>query len=305
MRLAAEAGAVPLDVPVEDRVRHREPVQPLLGRVLRDVLGGLGRVGHAALRLGVGREPGVELGRGAHGDASDGDARLAESLHRLEEHHHPRPLGAVGRAAGASLAAAGAGREGGGLGGPLPRQRADDARLDPALLGRPLGRLGYAVGLAEHVGLELVEADGAARDILLVVGVLGDPHVGDGHRQRRVRAHARRDPLGVREDRVGVVVEGVDEDGLDALLLEPRAPDGRLLARVRPAGGVRVVGPEDDHLGVAHHVLQVVERLGHAETPVEAVGVRGAPVPPLPAVRVVEHGGGLEQFMKRMNGPIL
>ena len=49
-----------------------------------------------------------------------------------------------------------------------------------------------------------------------------------------------------------------------------------------------------DELGVLHHVLQVVERLGHAEAPVEAVGVRGAPVPPLPAVRVVEHGGGLE-----------
>ena len=63
---------------------------------------------------------------------------------------------------------------------------------------------------------------------------------------------------------------------------------------VRAARGVGVVGPEDHHLRVAHHVLQIVERLGHAEAPVEAVGVGGAPVPALPAVRVVEDGGGLE-----------
>ena len=181
----------------------------------------------------------------------DGDARLAQALHGLQEHHHARPLGAVGGAAGAALAAARAGGEGGALARPLAGQGADDAGLDARLLGRPLGRLGHAVRLAQDVGLELVEADGAVGDVVLVVGVLGDPHVGDGHGQRRVRAHARRDPLGVVEDRVGVVVERVDEDGLDALLLEPHAPDRRLLARVRAARGVGVVGPEDDHLGVA------------------------------------------------------
>jgi hypothetical protein len=47
----------------------------------------------------------------------------------------------------------------------------------------------------------------------------------------------------------------------------------------------------DDHLGVLQGVLQQVVLLGHAEPPVEAVGVGRPPVPALPAVGVVQHRG--------------
>ncbi len=48
-----------------------------------------------------------------------------------------------------------------------------------ALLRRPRGSLGHPVLFAEDVVLELVEAVGMGGDVLLVVGPLGQPDMGD------------------------------------------------------------------------------------------------------------------------------
>ena len=175
--------------------------------------------------------------------------------------------------------------------------RASDARL---LFG-PFRGLGHAVGLAHDVGLELVEADGAVRDVFLVIGVFRDPHVGDGHGDRGVGAQARGDPLAA-HDGVRVVVEGVDEDHLDALLLEPLPPERGFLAGVGAAGGVRVVGPVDDLLRVLQGVAEAIVGLRHAQAPEEPVGVRRAPVPAFPAVGVVEHRGELQHVHEAGEG---
>ncbi len=143
-----------------------------------------------------------------------------------------------------------------------------------------------------------------SRDVVLVVGVFGDPHVGDGHGHGRVGALPRGDPLAPHH-RVGVVVEGVDEDHLDALLLEPLPPEGRILAGVGAAGGVRVVGPVDDHLRVLQGVLQHVVRLGHAQPPVEAIAVGRAPVPAFPAIGIVQHRGAFDHVHEAGEGPHL
>ncbi len=60
--------------------------------------------------------------------------------------------------------------------------------------------------------------------------------------------------------------------------------------------------PEDDHLGVLEHVGERIEGLRHAEPPVEAVAVGGAPVPALPAVGVVENGRVAEQVHEAQEG---
>ena len=117
-------------------------------------------------------------------------------------------------------------------------------------LRRPAGRLGHAVVLAQHVLLELLEAVGAAGHVLLVVGAFVYPHVGDGQGQRRGGAGPVGYPL-VAHVRGGVVEERVDEDGLLALIAQPQPPDGRIVAAVDAVGGVGVVAPRDQELGVA------------------------------------------------------
>ena len=150
---------------------------------------------------------------------------------------------------------------------------------------RGLGRA--VLALAQDVLLPLVEPVGAVLDEEVVVGVLGEPHVADGLGQRRVGARARRDPL-VAHGARGAVVVRVDDHELDAQLLHPEPPDEVLLAAVHVGGAVGVDRPEDDLLGVLERVLQQLRLLAVAQAPPVAPGVRGAPVPALPAVGVVE-----------------
>ncbi len=201
-----------------------------------------------------------------------------------------RRFGGVGLAAGAAFAALGAAGERGPMGGPLAGEGDDDAGFDAADLRRPAGSLGNAVALAEHVVLELVESVGAGGDVLLVVRAFFQPHIGDGQGQGRRRAGTIGDPL-LAHVRRGVVVEGVDEDGLDAPIPQPQAPDGRVGAAIDAVGGVGVVAPRDQELGVAERILEQVVVLGVAQPPVVAVGVGRAPVPAFPAVGVVEDVG--------------
>ena len=169
---------------------------------------------------------------------------------------------------------------------PLAGERADLAGGDAGLGLGPLAGLGHAVGLAEHVLGPLVEAVGVRGHVLLVVGALGQPGVGDGEGERVVGADLGREPL-VADEPGGVVVERVDEDHLDAEVLHPEAARRGLVRGVDAGVGLRVGRPEDDHLGVLQRVLEQVVLLGVAEAPAEAPHVHAAPVPAFPAVRVM------------------
>ena len=171
----------------------------------------------------------------------------------------------------------------------ISRAGTADSRLGP------LGRLRHAVGLAEHVGLPLVEADRAAGDVLLVVGALGQPGEGDGQPQGHVGARPGSEPL-VAEQAGGVVEVGVDDDHLHAQFLEPAAPDGAFEGPVHPVAARFGVGrPVDHHLGVLERVLEQPVLLVDAQAEAVAPHVDGAPVPALPTVGVVLGVGAAHQ----------
>ena len=67
-------------------------------------------------------------------------------------------------------------------------------------------------------------------------------------------------------------------------------------------GAVRVIGPEDHHVGVLQGVLQQVELLGLAQTPVEAPHMGGAPHPAFPGIRVVQNGGVVDHAEEPAEG---
>ena len=247
--------------------------------------GVLAVAGDAALGVAGEEEGGVH--RGALGGGPHVGAGLAHALHGAQGDHAAGPLNAVAGAAGSAPAAQTAGGQIGVLLGPLAGQGADLAGGYAGLGLSPLAGLGLAVGLAQHVVGPLLEAVGVGSHVLLVVGALGQPGIGDGEGQGMVGAHLGGEPL-VGEQSGRVVVVGVNVDHLDAqVLLHPLTPDGGLVSGVDTAVGLRVGGPHDDHLGVLQAVLQQVILLGVAQTPGEAPHVHAAPVPALPGVGVV------------------
>ena len=148
------------------------------------------------------------------------------------------------------------------------------------------------VGLAEHVVLPLVKAGGARRDVLLVVGALSEPCVGDGQAEGHVGAQARGEPL-IAEELGGVVEVRVDEHHLDPELLHPEAPDGALEGGVdAAAGGLGVGRPEDHHLGVLEGIFEQIVLLRNPKAMAVAPHRHSAPVPALPAVGIV---GGVSE----------
>ena len=280
---AFAAEAVPDEVPValDDGLGIGQAVQPLLDGALGGQLPlGSGALAHLAVGLGVAGEPGVVRGR-AHGGAPDGDTGLAEALHGRQGDEEAGLLRAVGGTAGRALAAPDAAGQSHTLAGPFLGQGADAPGGDAGLLGGPLAGLGNAVLLAHDIVPELLDADGLPFHVIMVVGVVLEPGVGDGRSQGGVGAGPGGEPGAVHHG-VGGVVEGVDEDALHAHLLQPDAPDVAFLAGVDAMGAVRVIGPEDHHIGVLQGVLQEVELLRLAQTPVEAPHMGGAPHPAFP-----------------------
>ena len=124
--------------------------------------------------------------------------------------------------------------------------------------------------------------------VLLVVGPLLQPDVGDGLAKGRVRAGAGGNPL-VRLLHRGKVVEGVDIDELHTHILQPVPPHGGLVGGVSAPGAVGIVGPHDHGFHVLQGVLQEVEGLGSPQPPIIAVSVGGPPGKTLPGVRVVQN----------------
>ncbi len=184
---------------------------------------------------------------------------------------------------------------------PLAGEGADLPGGDAALDLGPLGRLGHVVAPAEHVVRPLVEAVRALGDVLLVVGPLGEPRVRDRQGERHVGPRSRREPL-VAEQAGGVVVVGVDEHHLDAEFLEPEAARGALEGAVHSSGRLGVGRPEDHHLGVLERVLEEVVLLRDAEAVAEAPHVGAAPLPALPAVRVVLGIGEADEVHEAVVG---
>jgi len=50
-------------------------------------------------------------------------------------------------------------------------------------------------------------------------------------------------------------------------------------------GGIGIVAPVNNQLGIFKGIFQQVIMLGYAQPPEKAVGMGGAPVPPFPACR--------------------
>ncbi len=152
------------------------------------------------------------------------------------------------------------------------------------------GRLGHAVFLAHDVGLELVDAVGVGRQVLLVVGALGEPAVGDGQVEGGVGVGQQRDPL-VGVDGVAVVAVGGDVDLLDAQFFPPVAEAADQLAAPAPGSGLGVATPEEQQLGVLGDVVEQVALRQLLADELASPDVLGAPVPAFPASRRCGPGG--------------
>ena len=242
----------------------------------------------AAIR--VAGEVEVAVHRRALGRAIEIDARLAHTLHGDEGDHHARPVHADGASAAAAPTALATGGEHGAVLSPLAGKRADVVRLQLALLSRPVGGLRHAVGLTEDVLGPLLKALGVRRYVFLVIRAFGEPHIGDGSSQRRVRTQLRAEPFAAAE-RVRVVVVRVDEDELDAQFLQPLPAHRAFESAVDATGRLRVARPPHDHFAILDAIDEPVGLLGIAEPGTVPPHVDRAPMPTVPAVRVVvDHG---------------
>ncbi len=175
----------------------------------------------------------------------------------------------------------------------------DDPGRGSAFRGGPSRGLRLAVFHTEHVVPELIEPVRVSGDVILVVGVLGDPDVGDGQIEGRVGVGHHRDPL-VGVDGRAVVEVGAHEDALDAYLPPPVHQAAGHLAVEGPGRGLGVAAPEEQQLGVLGDVgHQVADRL-HLAHRLHAPGVLGAPVGPLPAVGVADLLGEAAQHLQQL-----
>ncbi len=300
----AEALAAPLELAVHDALGHLQARYVLAGaRVdvgtrrerglaiehapgkLEAGRGVFAVAGDAA--FGVSREVEVSVHRSALRGRPDVGAGLAHALHGGQRDHAARPLDAVRGAAGAAPSAQPAGSQIGLPLSPLAGQGANLARRNAAFLLCPLAGLGrLVVASAQNILRPLLETVRVSGHVFLVVGPFGQPCVSDGKRQRVVGADFGRKPL-VADPARGVVVMGIDEHHLHAQFLEPPAANRRFVRGVDAAVGLRIRGPEYNHLGVLQAVFQQVVLLGIAQPPTEAPHVHATPVPAFPAIRVV------------------
>ena len=281
---------------LEDRLGE-EQARDLLarrihGRQLRHALeqfhrhGGVFHVSrHAAFC--VAREIEIEIDRRAPLQVAEVDARFAEPLHGHQADADPGPLDAGGIAACPAMAGApAAGAEVGTLGAPFPRQGADVAGRNAGFLGRPFRRLGRAVVLAQDIGLPFIEPLGAGGDVVLVVEVLGNPDIGQGHAHGRRGGWLGGDPLAAQE--LGGVVEvGIDMHNLDVAVLQPLAAHGALERPIGARGRLRIGRPENDHLAILEAVFHGAVAFALADAQGISPMVRGAPIPAFPAVGIV------------------
>ncbi len=212
-------------------------------------------------------------------------ARPAKALHAQEDAFQPAGFVRVGAAEGRAAEVV---DDRGGVLGELPGQRLDGPLGHAALLRGPLGGLRYAVlVLAQHVVGHLVHAHGVGRDVVLVPGALGQPHIDDGQLQGGVGVGKHGDPL-VGVDGGGVVEVGADVHLLDARSRPELADAAGVLPGEAPGGGLFVAAPLEHHVAVLGDVLDEVGRRRHHALEALAPHVLGSPVPAFPTVRVAD-----------------
>ena len=207
------------------------------------------------------------------------DTGLAQALHGQAD---ALQTGRLGRVRAADAGAAVADDHGGALARPFLGQRLDGAGRNAGDRRRPLGRLRNAVLFTHDVGLVLLHADGVRLEVLLVVGAVLEPLIGDGQVERRVGVGQHRDPP------VGVHCGGVVEvrghvDLLDAQLGPPVAETARQLALPAPRRGFLIAAPEKEQLGVLGDVVEQVALHPLADR-LAAPEVLASPPPAFPAV---------------------
>ena len=151
------------------------------------------------------------------------------------------------------------------------------------------GVFGDAVFVAHDVGLVGLDAHRVGLEVLLVVGAVLEPHVGDGQVESRVGVGQHRDPpVGVHRRRV--VEVGAHVDLLDAQLGVPVGEPAGQLALPAPRGGLLVAAPEEQQLAVLGHVVEQVALLALADR-LAAPEVLAAPPPAFPAVGLTDLEG--------------
>ena len=310
LELAFDRLAIPgvaLRLAVEDRLGNLQPRHFLRrcierrelrhAQIQADPQGSRGQVaGHAA--IGIAREGEAQIDGRAPLEQAVIDARFAYALHGHQAGHGARPLNACGRAAGAAVTIAPTTRAQIGLPArPAPRQCAHFPGRNAGLQLLPFGRLRDAILDAQQVIAPFIETQAAIGNEFLVVGVFGNPYVGDCHAHRRIGRRLRCNPLAAKQSG-GMVEVRIDMNDFDAHFLQPLAAWRAFVRRIRTAGGFRIGRPEHDHFGFLHQVLDQAIGLDLAQAHAIAVVVHRAPIPTFPTVRVVHHLGGADGVEK-------
>ena len=151
-----------------------------------------------------------------------------------------------------------------------------------ALGGCPLRRLRHAIFFAHDIGFVRLDAHGVGLQIVLVVGAVLEPLIGDRQVQRRVSIRQDRDPA-IGMDSGGVVEIRADVNLLDAQFAVPVAQTAGELTLPAPRRGLLVAAPEQQQFTVLGNVIEQVALLALAYG-FAAPEVLAAPPPAFPAV---------------------
>ena len=210
------------------------------------------------------------------------DPGLAHAPHAQQHDLQPGRLRGIGPT---DIAAAVAVDNGGGLFSPVPGQRLDGPFLDPALLAGPCGSLGNAVLPSQHIVLEFVKSVGVLCDVFLVVGVLGDPHIGNGQLQGRIGVGQDWDPL-VRMDSCAIVEIRADIYALESDVRQPVAEPRGHMAHHAQRRRLRVTAPEQQQIRMLCNIRIEVRLRRHLTHGLAAPDVLRPPEPAFPRVHV-------------------
>src|SRR5512137_686262 len=99
------------------------------------------------------------------------------------------------------------------------------------------------------MAFEFLKANRMGGNIVLVVGALLQPDIGDRLSESSVRPWSGSDPF-ICHGHCGAVVIGIDKNLLLSQFLQPDTPDRRFLPTVNPSGRIRIIAPMDDQLTV-------------------------------------------------------
>ena len=220
---------------------------------------------HLGIRLCITREPGIVC-RCTHCCSPNGNTRFTKTLHCCKCDNKTCFFCSERCTAGTSFTTANAACNRNTFGCPFFCQRTDTACRDSSLFACPFAGLWNAVFFAKDIFFEVFKSFGSVFYIEMIISIIDDPLICDRTCEGGISARTRCKPGSI-HDCVGVVVERIDEDALHAHFLQPYTPDVRLLSGIDTVCGVRIVGPEHDHVSVLKCIRKKVELLRLSETP--------------------------------------